>query len=131
MSKAKNIANATPAALGFSMPAEWEKHEATWLGWPHNSTDWPEKPALGAQDFLAAAAIFLIVVLATFPVALPFIVLREVSTSLLISRVLTIVMLFGAGFALGRHAGFGGWMAGLAMTVLGVALTVAIILLGG
>lgn len=25
------------------MPAEWEKHEATWLGWPHNETDWPDK----------------------------------------------------------------------------------------
>jgi agmatine deiminase len=25
------------------MPAEWEKHEATWLGWPHNATDWPDK----------------------------------------------------------------------------------------
>ena len=25
------------------MPAEWEKHEATWIGWPHNPTDWPEK----------------------------------------------------------------------------------------
>src|ERR1700723_1945662 len=25
------------------MPAEWEKHEATWLGWPHNPTDWPGK----------------------------------------------------------------------------------------
>ena len=25
------------------MPAEWEKHEATWLGWPHNPTDWPHK----------------------------------------------------------------------------------------
>src|SRR4026208_1104809 len=34
----------TPAALGFSMPAEWEPHEATWLGWPHNPTDWPDKP---------------------------------------------------------------------------------------
>jgi agmatine deiminase len=33
----------TPAALGFAMPAEWEKHEATWLGWPHNPTDWPDK----------------------------------------------------------------------------------------
>src|SRR5262245_31353171 len=35
--------NQTPAALGFSMPAEWEKHEATWLGWPHHATDWPGK----------------------------------------------------------------------------------------
>jgi agmatine deiminase len=23
------------------MPAEWEPHEATWIGWPHNATDWP------------------------------------------------------------------------------------------
>jgi agmatine deiminase len=23
------------------MPAEWEPHEATWLGWPHNKSDWP------------------------------------------------------------------------------------------
>lgn len=25
------------------MPAEWERHEATWLGWPHNHRDWPGK----------------------------------------------------------------------------------------
>jgi agmatine deiminase len=33
----------TPQALGFYMPAEWEPHEATWLGWPHELTDWPGK----------------------------------------------------------------------------------------
>jgi len=33
----------TPASLGFAMPAEWEPHEATWLGWPHNESDWPGK----------------------------------------------------------------------------------------
>lgn len=25
------------------MPAEWEQHEATWLGWPHHEPDWPGK----------------------------------------------------------------------------------------
>jgi agmatine deiminase len=25
------------------MPAEWEPHTATWLGWPHNASDWPGK----------------------------------------------------------------------------------------
>jgi len=25
------------------MPAEWERHEATWLAWPHEITDWPGK----------------------------------------------------------------------------------------
>lgn len=33
----------TPAALGYRMPAEWEPHEATWIAWPHNRTDWPGK----------------------------------------------------------------------------------------
>ena len=32
-----------PAVLGYTMPAEWETHEATWLGWPHNPSDWPGK----------------------------------------------------------------------------------------
>ncbi len=27
----------------YRMPAEWERHEATWIGWPHNTTDWPGK----------------------------------------------------------------------------------------
>jgi len=35
--------SSTPHALGFRMPAEWEPHEATWLGWPHELTDWPGK----------------------------------------------------------------------------------------
>ena len=25
----------------WRMPAEWEEHEATWLAWPHNRSDWP------------------------------------------------------------------------------------------
>jgi agmatine deiminase len=33
----------TPNAENFRMPAEWEPHEATWLGWPHELTDWPGK----------------------------------------------------------------------------------------
>lgn len=32
-----------PIDLGYRMPAEWEKHEATWLAWPHNKLDWPGK----------------------------------------------------------------------------------------
>jgi agmatine deiminase len=33
----------TPRAAGFRMPAEWEPHEATWLAWPHEKSDWPGK----------------------------------------------------------------------------------------
>lgn len=90
----------------------------------------PPKPRLFARDYLAAASVFAIVVLSTFPVALPF-VLLETKPALLVSRVLTIVMLFGCGLALGRYAGGGGWKSGLAMTIVGILLTGAIIALGG
>ena len=25
------------------MPAEWERHRATWIAWPHHEPDWPGK----------------------------------------------------------------------------------------
>ena len=33
----------TPKELGYYMPAEWAKHEATWLSYPHNENSWPDK----------------------------------------------------------------------------------------
>jgi len=32
-----------PNPRRFRMPAEWEPHEATWLAWPHEKSDWPGK----------------------------------------------------------------------------------------
>lgn len=29
--------------LPLRMPAEWEPHDATWIGWPANLSDWPGK----------------------------------------------------------------------------------------
>jgi agmatine deiminase len=37
----KKGAEATPVAMGFSMPAEWAKHESTWLSWPKNPLTFP------------------------------------------------------------------------------------------
>ncbi len=30
-----------PARQGFRWPAEWERHAATWLSWPHKEASWP------------------------------------------------------------------------------------------
>jgi agmatine deiminase len=43
MTATQNAQNKSPSQLGFRMPAEWEPHAATWLGWPHELTDWPGK----------------------------------------------------------------------------------------
>ena len=33
----------TPRELGYHMPAEWEKHDAIWLAWPHDPTTFPSR----------------------------------------------------------------------------------------
>ena len=33
----------TPHQLNYRMPAEWSPHAATWIAWPHNPDDWPNK----------------------------------------------------------------------------------------
>ncbi|WP_316742315.1 agmatine deiminase family protein [Pedobacter antarcticus] len=33
----------SPKKAGYRFPAEWEKHEATWLTWPHKEASWPGK----------------------------------------------------------------------------------------
>jgi agmatine deiminase len=35
--------NSTPHSLNYRMPAEFSPHEGTFLGWPHELTDWPGK----------------------------------------------------------------------------------------
>ena len=43
MTNAPSRTALTPAASGYAMPAEWERHAATWLAWPHHEADWPGK----------------------------------------------------------------------------------------
>lgn len=40
---AADIVPCEPAHGRCRMPAEWERHEATWIAWPHEKTDWPGK----------------------------------------------------------------------------------------
>lgn len=91
----------------------------------------PPRAHLKRDDFIGALGIFLLVVVSTFPVALPFLLVKNHIAALVISRVLTLAMLFAAGFALGRYTGAGAMKAGFAMTLLGGVLTAAIIALGG
>ena len=87
---------------------------------------------LPGEDFRAAFAIFLLVVLATFPVALPFIVIDDPTLAMRISQGVAVVMLFGAGFVLGRHAGHRRpVITGSAMAMLGVVLIASVKALGG
>jgi len=91
----------------------------------------PARSRLGPSDFKGALGVFLLVVLATFPVVIPFLLFRETAFALRVSNALSLAMLFAAGWTLGRHAGGSAWQGGLAMAVTGAVLIGAIIALGG
>ena len=91
----------------------------------------PERPKLKSEDLLAALAVFLLVVAATFPVAIPFLIIEDIGLAKTLSRAIALVMLFFGGLALGRYAGYGSWKTGLMMAGLGAAVVTAVIALGG
>jgi hypothetical protein len=61
----------------------------------------------------------------------PFMLISETALAMRVSNAVALVMLFVAGFRLGRHAGVTAWGAGLAMAAIGAVLVSAIVALGG
>ena len=114
-------------AAGLVSPAEIEAIRGRIVALPSV----PARAGLNGSDLLAALAIFVLVVLATFPVVLPFAFMQDVGAAKNASRIVALVMLFLGGLALGRYAGYGSWRAGLAMTALGVVMVGVIKVLGG
>jgi VIT1/CCC1 family predicted Fe2+/Mn2+ transporter len=91
----------------------------------------PARPRLQREDFLAAIGVFLIVVISTFPVALPFVFIQDAGTALFVSRAIGLTMMFLGGLALGRYAGYGSWKTGFSMVGLGTVVMVIVVALGG
>jgi VIT1/CCC1 family predicted Fe2+/Mn2+ transporter len=88
-------------------------------------------PGLGARDYAGALGVFVLVVLATFPVVIPFLFIGETSIALRVSNLLALATLFIGGYLLGRYAGGPPWRWGIAMATVGTVLVVSIIALGG
>ncbi len=47
----------TPRELGYRMPAEWERHDAIWLSWPHDRESFPDLEAVERSYVSLIAAI--------------------------------------------------------------------------
>jgi VIT1/CCC1 family predicted Fe2+/Mn2+ transporter len=82
-------------------------------------------------DLRGAVGSCLLVVLATFPPTIPFLLVEDAMRALRISNGLAVASLFLAGWWLGKATGIRAWMLGLAMVVLGSALVGLTMALGG
>ena len=89
------------------------------------------RAGLTLGDFRTALGVFLLVFLATLPVALPFAVIDTAHRALRVSNGIALLMLFAGGYYLGRHGGRRPLMSGLVMLGLGTGLVLATIALGG
>jgi hypothetical protein len=89
-------------------------------------------PTLRPIHFLEAFGIFLMVVIATFPVVVPFMLTRDAALAMRVSQGVTVGMLFLAGFALGRYAGYARpAVTGSLMAAFGAVLIATVKALGG
>jgi VIT1/CCC1 family predicted Fe2+/Mn2+ transporter len=89
------------------------------------------KTTLAARDFRAALGVFGIVVLATFPVVIPFVFMRSVYAAMRVSNGLAVATLYGYGHVLGKYSGGKPWHYGVAIAAVGMALVAVIMALGG
>jgi VIT family len=90
-----------------------------------------ERPRLTWRDWLGALGVCILVILSTFPVVIPFLVIESAALALRISNVIAIVMLFLCGFTFARYVSLRPWTTGVAMVAIGVAEVSITIALGG
>lgn len=91
----------------------------------------PRRFLIASGDFRGAVLVFLLVFLATLPVALPFAFIPEAHLALRVSNGIALGMLFLGGIQVGRYAGRSPIRVGVITLAIGVVLVWATILLGG
>ena len=92
----------------------------------------PPGPArVDKGDWKGAAGVFLLVFLSTFPVVIPFALLKDIRLALRLSNAVAVAMLFLTGYAFGRITGRRPWAVGIIMMLLGILLVGLTMALGG
>lgn len=86
---------------------------------------------LTGTDIKTSLGIFLLVLVSTFPIALPFIFIQEAGLAVRVSNFIAIVLMFFCGWILAGYGGYNKWWMSIGLTLFGTALVMITILLGG
>lgn len=90
-----------------------------------------EPPRIHREDLLGGVAVGLLILMATMPVVLPFLLIPQTTTAVRTSNLVTLVMMFGIGFWWGRTVGANPLRIGAGVTAIGLTLVLITIALGG
>jgi hypothetical protein len=91
----------------------------------------PSSPRPRAGDWLAAMAVFWLVVLVSMPALLPFLFIEDAFIALRVSNAILISLVFLVGHKWGSATGMSPWGTGLALASLCLVLVLIAIPLGG
>jgi VIT family len=86
---------------------------------------------LESEDWLGAAAVFILVFGSTLPIVIPFLLLQDAHTALRVSNSIAVLMMLIAGYAFGHLVGYRPWWTAASMVMLGCLLVALTIALGG
>jgi len=86
---------------------------------------------LQANDWVAAALIVMLVSMTAIPGLIPLLVLQDGFTALRVANALQVGLLFFTGYWWAHYSGGNRWLTGLAIALLGTALVLLAVPLGG
>jgi hypothetical protein len=121
------IADAMPLVGSVLEPSELEAMRLRLKQLPEPAA----RARLSKDDWGGALGVFLWVFLSTFPVTIPFILMRDAMPAMRVSNAIAVVLLFVAGYTFGRITGRPPVLVGMAMVVFGAVLVGLTIALGG
>jgi VIT1/CCC1 family predicted Fe2+/Mn2+ transporter len=129
--RAAIAAELPPVVAAIMQPSDVDRLRLAIVALPDVSTP-GHRAHVTWQDVRGAVETFLLVILCTFPVVIPFLVFSgNAVRALRVSNAVALTMLFLGGYSLGRYSGLRPWRLGLSMAVVGVVLVAITMALGG
>ena len=91
----------------------------------------PARIRVTRDDMIAAFAIFMLVSLTALPLVIPCLLIENESVAIRVANGIQVVLLFIGGWRWGSYTDLAPWKVGLAVTALGVGMSMMNFLLGG
>jgi hypothetical protein len=123
---ARELDDRLPAAIAPAMRAALDQHVLERVREMK-----PERNRVTGDDLVAGLAVFWLVFLTALPAVVPFLLIQDPQLAMRASNAVLIALLFAVGWRWAGYTGAGRWRTALFMALLGVALVLVAIPLGG